>query len=605
MQQPYYDPALEAQVSIAEPDWRMKTAKAHTEAFKQIRDIHASISNLIPTLAKKTDIPTFQKTSLELSASGTAPLILAGLPGVSAANIFVDVWANLPVAGTRNVGDLFYATDRTVLYVVELVGGANTWVYILGTMQGTRYPTDQRPSGLGTNDTGFLFNATDQNELYRWSGTAWMLYMDLSFVLYDTHPNRTSSGTVDTAGTSVTWDTGDKFDSSWVGHTIIIGGVAYIVATVPTTGTMTLTTGAGTQTGVAYAFSAYPATSFRNGVEYYETDRTLKYIAADAIGTADIMAGGTVNATNAAVTWVSGDKFDLTWTGNIVINGLTYTISSVNSTTSITLTSNVTGSPLTGVTYYKTGANGTFLLWDSGPLYDPYWAGAAVTANGIANTIAQVIDTKHLNMITVQAFGAGKTITLHSGQWLYETGIYINTLANIPTLASNDANFLLWISDYSHLMRWDGAAWNWGPADQGSGYYQLYESAPSGFGANAWQLCNGSTVARLNSDATTTNVTLDDLTTAAYLKGATTSAAVAAASGTTDDESSHTHPVNITSGVDSAPVTFGTGNLGTATAAAEGHTHQVTGNTGAGTAHHHGPGTLDLRNKQARLYYRR
>jgi len=45
-----------------------------------------------------------------------------------------------------------------------------------------------------------------------------------------------------------------------------------------------------------------------------------------------------VNTSTTAVTWVSGTPFNLGWTGTVTINGVAYTISSVNSTTSITLT---------------------------------------------------------------------------------------------------------------------------------------------------------------------------------------------------------------------------------------------------------------------------
>lgn len=60
---------------------------------------------------------------------------------------------------------------------------------------------------------------------------------------------------------------------------------------------------------------------------------------------------GTVNATTTAVTWETGTPFNVTWTGTITINGLPYTIATVNSTTSITLTAPVAGGPLTDVSY--------------------------------------------------------------------------------------------------------------------------------------------------------------------------------------------------------------------------------------------------------------
>lgn len=62
-----------------------------------------------------------------------------------------------------------------------------------------------------------------------------------------------------------------------------------------------------------------------------------------------ITTSGTVNTSGTAVTLASGASFDTHWTGVIVINGSNFTIASVNSTTSITLTA--TAGTLTGVSY--------------------------------------------------------------------------------------------------------------------------------------------------------------------------------------------------------------------------------------------------------------
>lgn len=61
------------------------------------------------------------------------------------------------------------------------------------------------------------------------------------------------NGTVNTAGTAVTWETGDTFDvTHMVGATILINGVNYTVLSVTSPTSLTLTSSAGTQTGVAY-----------------------------------------------------------------------------------------------------------------------------------------------------------------------------------------------------------------------------------------------------------------------------------------------------------------------------------------------------------------
>ena len=58
---------------------------------------------------------------------------------------------------------------------------------------------------------------------------------------------------------------------------------------------------------------------------------------------------GTVDVATTAVSWVSGDKFDTTWSGTIEIDGTDYTISSVTNTENLILTA--TAGTDTGVTY--------------------------------------------------------------------------------------------------------------------------------------------------------------------------------------------------------------------------------------------------------------
>lgn len=67
------------------------------------------------------------------------------------------------------------------------------------------------------------------------------------------------AGTVNTAGTAVTWQTGDKFDVTWSAETpILINGTPYLVASVTTDQTLTLTTSPGVLTGVGYSANAVP-----------------------------------------------------------------------------------------------------------------------------------------------------------------------------------------------------------------------------------------------------------------------------------------------------------------------------------------------------------
>jgi hypothetical protein len=69
-----------------------------------------------------------------------------------------------------------------------------------------------------------------------------------------TYINRTTSGTVNTSGTAVTWASGDMFSASDLGTgKITINAVVYSIASVTSPTALTLTATAGTQTAVAYA----------------------------------------------------------------------------------------------------------------------------------------------------------------------------------------------------------------------------------------------------------------------------------------------------------------------------------------------------------------
>lgn len=133
-------------------------------------------------------------------------------------------------------------------------------------------------------------------------------------------------GTVNTAGTAVTFASGVNFKTAW-GTTyplvITVGGVstAYPIASVNSTTSITLSgAGAGTQTGVAYSVS--PGCTL---ISQYQVGQ------AGAV---------TVTTSGTDVAWVSGPKFDASWQAGrtMWINAVNYVLSSVNSATDLTIT---------------------------------------------------------------------------------------------------------------------------------------------------------------------------------------------------------------------------------------------------------------------------
>lgn len=192
--------------------------------------------------------------------------------------------------------------------------------------------------------------------------------------------------------------------------------------------------------------------------------------------------------------------------------------------------------------------------------------------------------------------------------WTYKSGTYATILASIPTdLTVNDAGFLFAVTNFKHVLQWSGSAWDWGPDDIGSDFYVISENA-LGIG---WQLVNGATVDRLNADATVTSVTLDDMTVPGYLKGALVATAVAASSGLTTSVSGGTPAGSVSSTfTGTASGTQAADNTGASSVNVVPAPYTPAGSvsssfTGSAlTGHAHGPNTLELRNKQGRLYYR-
>jgi len=74
----------------------------------------------------------------------------------------------------------------------------------------------------------------------------------------------TAQGVVNTGGEAVTWVSGSPFVTTagnWVGMTIVIGGVEYSIAAVNSATSLSLTTSAGSQSGVAYSIPAFTNTA--------------------------------------------------------------------------------------------------------------------------------------------------------------------------------------------------------------------------------------------------------------------------------------------------------------------------------------------------------
>ena len=180
-----------------------------------------------------------------------------------------------------------------------------------------------------------------------------------------------------------------------------------------------------------------------------------------------------------------------------------------------------------------------------------------------------------------------------SNLWAYLTGIMRTVLASLPgDLGTSDAFFMFEATDYSHVLEWQGSAWTWGPGETGNGTeVSSFVRAPADAGVNAWQVCDGTTVAVLNQDGTTSNITTPDYQTAAYVKLIDTGNTLGptAASGVTTSTVVTAHTVK-----EIDTIAGGTGDwlFGDFVDAAH-------------VTHNHGLNNLELRNTELLAYMRR
>lgn len=141
---------------------------------------------------------------------------------------------------------------------------------------------------------------------------------------------RSLASTVNTSGTAVSWTGLNQFTSDLAGQTITINGVGYTVASVTSPTALVLSSTAGVQTGVA------ASTTLMTGaiVRYLMSN----WASGEGINTTKNRVG-TVSTSGTAVSYVSGDRFGLDMAAqSIVINGVTYTVSSVTDTEHLILT---------------------------------------------------------------------------------------------------------------------------------------------------------------------------------------------------------------------------------------------------------------------------
>jgi hypothetical protein len=247
-------PLAQAQIDANMPDAPAPVA-AFFQAINDLRVLVASIIeytgqnqataanpaiqelyNLIATqdVMDRTWIPRVQDLQIQV-----ATLIeYVGQSASGSSGVLQDTHANRLAsypATNYAVGTLFLETDRTYVYVVRLVGGVNTWVFVTGIDYDL---LANIPGDLGSNDVNALFASTDWQHIWRWHGNTW------HFLEGD------SSGYVEITTANTTG--GVYVAADGAGHTIAGDSAALFTATPPNLAGSTISATAG---NVAVTFS--------------------------------------------------------------------------------------------------------------------------------------------------------------------------------------------------------------------------------------------------------------------------------------------------------------------------------------------------------------
>lgn len=123
------------------------------------------------------------------------------------------------------------------------------------------------------------------------------------------------------------------------------------------------------------------------------------------------------------------------------------------------------------------------------------------------------------------------TYIFHGGLWTFVSGSFNRSQAQLAvlalTLGVNDLGAIVYVgSPFCHRLQWIGTGWTWADPGDASGRFAHWRVAPP----DGWQLADGSVVQVLNSDGTTSVVTVDNsVAVPFFLKSGTYTGAVVAA----------------------------------------------------------------------------
>ncbi len=143
---------------------------------------HAALLSALIARVGAIRVPTAAELAAQLGATGSHPINPPTIPGGgsgtgNSATFFGSHAQRLAFSlSGKTLPLLFIETDRYALY--EATDTTAPWFFlgnVLGPMTGTVLSPDHRPTDLGAQDAGFIFEGSDANGAWwQWSGSAWV-----------------------------------------------------------------------------------------------------------------------------------------------------------------------------------------------------------------------------------------------------------------------------------------------------------------------------------------------------------------------------------------------------------------------------------------------
>jgi hypothetical protein len=328
--------------------------------------------------------------------------ILVGVPGYHLAGTL----AGVAIRGLWSGGGRLFAVGCPV-------GGGVSSLYELGVGD---YVGGNPSTGAGTSTAGQTLGSVqdDNNPAQMFGNGNQLLIVKNGFAWIDQGAGPAQcrfliSGTANTVynvgpnTTTVTWVSGDYFPPLMFGGYITINGTNYAVSVYTSTTSLTVSGNAGTSTSPAGFYAPYgdPVTAVTGA--YLDSYFIVQRPAGQLRGTV-----GTSSSTT--VTSLNGDNFSrLVPNQQIIIDGVPYTVATIDSSTSLTLTGATSGSgnvSYSAIVQTLSGTvmvNGALVGWLGGSQFDEVVPGQQITIFGLNYTVDQVFSATTL-AVTVNIF---------------------------------------------------------------------------------------------------------------------------------------------------------------------------------------------------------